>query len=420
MISFLKKDLLVFWRDRKEVLISLLAPILIIIVLNVAFSGITFDDADEMDINAGLVLEGDEATGLQQFEETLQGMDLSEAEREAMMEQAHALSPSELMVSLFDDPELSSWIHLDEMNEEEAKKQVENGELEAIIKIPESFTYDVLRQVMLDQPADTSVRFQIQEQSMETDILTGILDNYMETLNFQFALGAVTEGEAGEAALPQGGREIINESTVEFELAQYYTVAMSSLFALFIAATVATKTATEKRERVFNRILLTDSRPFSYLMSKVISTFCMVWLQLMIVFFVTDLLFGIFPEKSTDFWLGIVVIVTFFSFTVAGLSAMFTSLMLRMNNINTMNGLFTMIIMLIAAVGGNFFQMEQFPEWLQTLSEWTPTGETIALFTEFLRSGIGISFAVPLMKQFGFFILFLLIGVLLFPKRGKE
>src|SRR5690625_3635775 len=119
MISFFKKDLLVFWRDRKEVLISLLSPILILIVLNFAFSGITFDDAGDMDINVGLLLEDDEAVGLEQFEKMLQDMNLPEAEIEAMMEQVQALSPGELMVSLFDDPELSSWVHIEEVSEGE-------------------------------------------------------------------------------------------------------------------------------------------------------------------------------------------------------------------------------------------------------------------------------------------------------------
>src|SRR5690625_3623985 len=194
---------------------------------------------------------------------------------------------------------------------------------------------------------------------------------------------------------------------------------MGSLFALFIASTVATKTAKEKRERVFNRILLTNSRPFSYLMGKIISTFCMTWMQLMLVFIATDLLLGIFPEKSTVFWLNIIVIVTFFSFTVAGLSAIFTSLMLRTNNINLANGLFTIVIMLMAALGGSFFPLEGAAGWLQAVTEWTPNGITVSMFTELLQYGELMSITVPLIKQSVFFILFLLIGIFLFPERGR-
>lgn len=419
MGSFLKKDLLVFWRDRKEVLISLLSPILIIVVLNFVFSGITFDDAGDMDLNVGVVLEDEESLGLRQFEDRLREMDLTEMEREGMLAQAESLLPSAFMHALFNNPALSTWMHMEEMSQETAIERIENGNLDAFVKIPKGFTYDVLNQVMLNEQADTAMHVQIEERSIETEILIDIISNFMETINFQFALGVVAEGEANEAQLPQGGREIINENIVELDLAQYFTIAMSTLFALFIAITVATKVETEKRERVFNRILLTDRHPFLYLMGKIISTFCFVWLQVMIVFLMTDLLLGIFPGKSADFWLGIFLIVTFFALTVAGLSAVFTAVILRTNNVNTANGIFMVVIMGMAALGGNFFPMEQFPGWMQAMSDWTPNGITVSIFTDFLQNSETISFAKMMMKQFGFFVGFLFIGILLFPERGR-
>ncbi|WP_458946429.1 ABC transporter permease [Oceanobacillus sp. CAU 1775] len=415
----MKKDLLVFWRDRKEVLISVLSPILLIIVLNFIFSGVTFDDAGEMDLNVGIVFEDEESLGVQQFAESLQDMGLSEVEIEGMLTQAESLLPNEFIHSLFNNPELSSWIHTEELSEKVAVEKIEDNALDAIIKIPAGYTYDVLNQVLLQEKADTAIRVQIEEYSIETEILANIIGNFMETVNFQLALGTLTGIDAVEAELPQGGREIINENIVEIDLAQYFTVAMSTLFAMFIAITVATKTETEKRERVFNRILLTNRRPLSYLMGKVISTFCFVWLQLMIIFVTTDLFLGIFPNKSADFWLGIIVIVTLFSLTIAGLSTIFTSVILRVQNVNTANGVFMVVIIGFAALGGNFFPMEQLPSWIQGLSNWTPNGITVTAFTDFLQHSESISFAPVALKQFGFFALFLLIGISLFPERGR-
>ena len=71
MRSFLRKDFLIYWRDRKEVFIALLAPIVLIVVLNLAFSGMFGEDTEGLDMNVGIVLEDDEALGLQQFEETV-------------------------------------------------------------------------------------------------------------------------------------------------------------------------------------------------------------------------------------------------------------------------------------------------------------------------------------------------------------
>jgi len=416
MRSFLRKDLLIYWRDRKEVLISLLAPIVLIIILNFAFSGMFGEGAVDLDMNVGIVLEDDEALGLQQFEQRISEMDLPE--KEFLIEQAALLSPVGLIEGLFNNPELSEWITTEQLSEKDAKKRVANGELDALIKVPAKFTHDVLSQVLLSEPAETALILQVEEHSTESNVLQNIIDNYMDTLNFQFALNSVTDGEVLEPILPQGGSEVV-EGVEEYNITQYFTIAMSSLFALFLASAVAMKTTTEKRERVFNRILLTNHNPFSYLLGKTISAFCLAWLQLVIVFTVSQLLLDVFPEKSLAFWLGILLIISFFSLTIAGLSALFTTLVLNMNNSEAASGLFNIIIMSLAAVGGNFFPIQAFPDWLQKIGGWTPNGLSLSVIMEWAQFGDPVALVMPMIKLFCFFIGCLIIGMFLFPRRGR-
>lgn len=418
MRSFLKKDLLVFWRDRKEVLISLLAPIVLIIVLNFAFSGLFGEDAEVLDIDLGIVLEDDESLGLEQFTEAVLEMDLSEEEKSGIIEQGSSISPSGLMTSFFNDPELSGWITTKQLSEEEAKEEVKNGNLDAIVKIPEGFTYSVLSKLMLDQSAEVDLVLQIEKQSTESDTINNIISNYLNTLNFQFALQGVTDGELQELVLPEGGREVV-EGAESFGISQYFTVAMSSLFALFIASTVAMKTTMEKRERVFNRIILTNTNPISFLMGKTISTFGFTWLQLMIVFGVCQLLLNVFAGKSMAFWVGAIVIITFFSLAVAGLSAVFTTITLNLSNTDAANGAFNLVIMLLAAVGGNLFPIHGLPEWLQSVGEWTPNGLSLSVFMQWAQFGDPQTLIIPMVKLFMFFIGCLIIGIFLFPRRGR-
>src|SRR5690625_686240 len=195
MHSFFRKDLLVLWRDRKEVIISVLSPIVIIIVLNFAFADLWFGDtAEETDIRVGLVVEDDVSQGLIQFEEQVETMQLSETEKETMIQQAAHLSPSGLLISFFSDSDLNSLIHTEQLDEDEAKEQVKGGDLDALVKIPEGFTFDVLRQIMFNESAQSSLIIQVEEQSMKSSTLQNILGGYMDTLNFQFALGHVTGG----------------------------------------------------------------------------------------------------------------------------------------------------------------------------------------------------------------------------------
>lgn len=93
-------------------------------------------------------------------------------------------------------------------------------------------------------------------------------------------------------------------------------------------------------------------------MGKTISTYCFVWLQLMIVFTVSHLLLDVFEGKAMAFWFGAIIIITCFSLAVAGLSAVFTTITLIINNTDAANGAFNLVIMLFAAVGGNFFQLK--------------------------------------------------------------
>ncbi|WP_339230301.1 ABC transporter permease [Oceanobacillus sp. FSL K6-2867] len=418
MCSFLKKDLLVFWRDRKEVLISLLAPILLIIVLNIAFSDLFGEDAEALDIDLGIVLEDDESLGQEKFAEAVLEMELSAEEKEAIIRQASSISPAGFMNSFFSDSELSGWIRTEKLSEEEAKEQVTNGELDGFVKVPEGFTYDVLRQLMLDQPADNALVLQIEEQSTESDTIQTIISNYLDTLNFQFALQGETNGGLEDPILPEGGREVV-EGADSFSISQYFTIAMSFLFALFIASTVAMKTTTEKRERVFNRIILTNTNPLSFLMGKTISAFCFVWLQLLFLFSVSHLLLDVFEGKSMTFWMGVIVIITFFSLAVAGLSAVFTTFTLNVNNTDAANGAFNLVIMLLAAVGGNFFPTQGMPEWLQKVGEWTPNGLSLSVFMQWTQFGDFQTLIFPMVKLFVFSIGCLIIGIFLFPGRGR-
>lgn len=418
MRSFFRKDLLVFWRDRKEVLISLLAPIVLIVVLNFAFSDLFGEDAEALDIDLGIVVEDDESLGLEQFTEMVQELDLSEGKKKTTIEQASFISPSSLITSFFSDPELSKWIKTEQWSEAEAKERVANGKLDAFVKIPAGFTYDVLNQVMLEQPAETALVFQVEEQSTESDTIHSIISNYLDSLNFQFALQGIKDGELQVPVLPEGGREAV-EGVDSYSLSQYFTVALSSLFALFIAATVAMKTTTEKRERVFNRIILTNTNPISFLMGKATSTFCFAWLQLMTVVIVCHLLLDVFEGTSMAFWLGVIVIITFFSLSIAGLSAVFTTLTLNVNNTDAANGAFNLIIMLLAAVGGNFFPIKWLPEWLQRVAEWTPNGLSLSAFMQWTQFGDPHTLILPMLKLSVFSIGCLIIGIFLFPRRGR-
>ncbi|MCM3740010.1 ABC transporter permease [Oceanobacillus luteolus] len=419
MDSFFIKDVLVFWRDRKEVLLALLLPIVLIVVLNFAFSSIFGVDDHSTNLEVALIQEDDTAAGIEQFEVLLTGMELSEEEKQSFMQQAALFAPGDIIVSFLQNDDMKEWIHLHDISESEAMTRVENGHLDAIIRIPEGFTYDVLTSLALGETSNASLVIMTEKRSSEVTTLQNIMDQFLRTMNYQFALGSITEGAWTEPDLPTGGREVM-ENVEPYTMLQYLTVAMTALFALFLSQTVAIKTYTEKREHVFDRIILSNSNPIHFLLGKMFATFCLVWLQMLLTIGVAQIALGVFEGKSMEFWIGFFVMMTIYSLTIAGLAALFTSLALNIKDMNMANGIMSLVVLTFGLIGGGFFPIQGLPEMLQNMGAWVPNGITQIAMIEWIQLSQVENLIPSALLLLGSFVVFFAIGYVTFPKRGRS
>src|SRR5690606_25763179 len=133
---------------------------------------------------------------------------------------------------------------------------------------------------------------------------------------------------------------------------------------------------TEKREHVFDRIILSNSNPIHFLLGKMFATFCLVWLQMLLTIGVAQIALGVFEGKSMEFWIGFFVMMTIYSLTIAGLAALFTSLALNIKDMNMANGIMSLVVLTFGLIGGGFFPIQGLPEMLQNMGAWVPNGIT--------------------------------------------
>lgn len=416
MWSFFKKDLIVFWRDRKGFLLSLFLPIVLIVVLNFAYAGLFTSDDHSVNIRLGIVQEDDPVSDMQEFEALVEEMELMEEEKDELLQQAAIHEPGTVLYHILHRPEFKDWLDMRELSMEEAVSQVEEGKLDAYMRIPARFTLDVLRAGVLGDEVGALISIHAEEYSTEVQTLQEMINQFVNSLNFQFALENTNESNGGEPVLPIGGVERI-ESSEAYTMAQYFTIAVATLFSLFIAQTVAMKTVTEKRERVFNRIVLSNSSPFAFLMGKMASTFCFCWFQIMLTLMVTQLFLNIFPDHSIQFWSGLVLIISVFVLTVSGLSALFTTITLRLQNLNAANGIFSLIIMLMGLLGGSFFPLQGLPVVFQKMGDWTPNGLIQTVLIDWIQNRMYSNLLMPLLVLVLFFSIVLAVSLVLFPRR---
>ncbi|TSB46193.1 ABC transporter permease [Alkalicoccobacillus porphyridii] len=420
MKTFFKKDFLVYWRDRKEILISLCAPLLLILVLGFALPDWVESSSNTLQIEVALVKEDSPEEGLTTFlEDTPQ--ELEEDHKAELSEGARNLIPELTLQALFSEEELQSFVQIHEVSSEEADSMLAEGEVEAIITLPTGYTATALDRVLLDRGDGASIQLVAEESSLMVDIVEDILQQFMDEVNKQTTLHQIlsSEAQALSGYSPEiGGVEQING--VEMVSAfQYFTMALSILFALFIAITTATKARTEKREQVFHRILITGAHPRDYVLGKAASTFCMSMLQLVIVITVSTIGFQLFPGANVTFFLGIILIITVFSCFIASLASLFTAALFRFDNDEAVIGLATLLIVLFGTFGGSFIPIYVLPEWLQQVGWWTPNGLTLSIFISWIQTGSISAIWMSLLSLLLMTLVVLCMSLWMFPKRRR-
>ncbi|GEN44478.1 ABC transporter permease [Alkalibacillus haloalkaliphilus] len=420
MWTFLIKDLLLFWRDRKEVAIIILLPLALVVILSLVMPGMFGEENDEeYDLNLGLVIEDEQEQGLERFEEqSRQTSDFSSNELEELLIGVHALPPVEGLIEYLNSPELAEWVSVETMVKEEAQEEVEQGNLDASLIIPEDYTFHLLADMYLNEPAEQSLIFQADDQTMEVEILSNVIQSYLDHMNLHHAISSAGgDVEVPSDALPQGEVENV-EGQQPFSMDQYFTISMGALFVLFLAATVATRTGIEKRENTFKRIVLTNSPPLYYLFGKTMGTFILAWCQMMLIFIGSHFILGVFSDHGAAVWVGLILMVTIYTLAIAAISAVMTSVMLRLKKPETGDGIFMLVIMVFGVIGGNFVPIYLLPNWLQQIGEMTPNGLVLATLIEWIQYEDFSILVMPSIILSIIVIVSLFIGIKLYPKRG--
>ncbi|MCP3028654.1 ABC transporter permease [Halobacillus sp. A5] len=423
MLTFLIKDLLLFWRDRKEVVTVILLPLLLVVVLSVSMSGLFDEDQSEnFDLSLGLVIEDDQDEAMEEFEASVtQSEQIPDDMKPELIRTIQEAPPVEMITEYLTSPELEHWLTVQTMSRSEVDQGIESGNLDAGLIIPENYTAQLLKSIHFDEENKTELSFIAEKTSFEVDMVHNVIQGFLEQMNLQYAISASgSEINASEIQRPEGATEMMaDNSSFTISIDQYFTISMGALFVLFMASTVATRTGIEKREHTFNRIALTNTPAFHFLFGKTFATFILSWMQIVLIFIGSHAILGVFSGRSLTFWMGLIFMASIYSFAIAGLSSILTSISLRLKNPDTANGIFMAIIIFCGTIGGNFIPIYILPNWLQEIGEWTPNGLTLAVLMEWLQVEDLSILWMPALSLLSLTLIAFIVCLLLYPKRGE-
>ncbi|MGH2318745.1 ABC transporter permease [Planococcus sp. SE5232] len=422
MYAFFKKDILVLFRDRTELVVLLAMPFILIAILGFALSGLLSGNSEVLSMEVAIVQEDDEEQGIQRFAEEIGKSGLPADAQNGIMAAAEETSPFSMLQEILSDESLSSLVTAKEMDGAAATHALEEEEVVAILTIPENFTFNALQKMTLGAGGGSELELLISDYAAtQSEVFHDILEEFVWSLNFESAIARAVDGEGAvpEEAQPQlGGVESV--SAVEpISSFQYYTIGMAVMFALFVGATISGMAYVEKQQFVFHRILLSDHHPYVYLGAKAIAAALVTFLQLCILFFFSSLIFGAFDLTDLSFWPGMLLIASSLAICVGSLAAFLIALTMRYNN-DTITTVFAGgVVTVFAFLGGSFTPTEGMPAFVQQLGGWTPNGASLNAFLIWVQN-LDISMLwEPLSRVFLITFLLLILSLLIFPKKGE-
>lgn len=421
MLNLIKKDFLTISRDRSELISLFIMPLILISILGFALGGLISDGDDIDKIPTALVIENDRQGDIVRFEEALNEEGLPEEAIQQIIASVEEMEPETIFLDILADPYLDELMDL-RMNYDgqQAEDALMSEEVAGIITIPEDFTYSTLRAFYLEEELESTIEvFVPNEEQIYANIIESVVSSFTDQYNLQLSIAQSTEGKVVESSIDEGNfGERIHLSTGRVITAfQYYTIGMAVMFALYIASTISSNAFKEKTSHVFARLMITGERPLRYLLSKGISAMFISFLQLMVLFGISTLIFQTFSGLSVVSWIDVSIVTLIFSMVIGSLASLLTAISLWANN-DAVSGVFSgIIVSFFAFIGGSMVPVEQFSPIMRQLGDWTPNGALMTSYLQILQ-GFGLGDVLPMIyRVLGMTVVFIIVAVFIFPKR---
>ncbi|MFL2121613.1 ABC transporter permease [Marinilactibacillus psychrotolerans] len=419
MFNLLKKDLLTLSKNKSEMIELLLTPFLLISILGFALGNLMNNTSSTIETDKiGIVNQQNYEEDLSRLEEDLENENIPEDTMKKLLDSSVSIDPINQLKTFLRSDEIKEIMEVKDFDDiKSAEKALENDEIQGIIEIPKEFSYITWRNVLFEDKATTNFDLKVQDKSQfNAIVLESLLNSFVEEYNLQSSI-AMTDKEKVNLDNSNNNGKMINISTEDpVNSFQYYTIGMGVFFAFSTGTIIAARSYREKEQHVFARIMLTNTSPNTYLLSKLLSGTILTFLQLGIIFIFSTLIFGTFGGKDVSFWINMIIITFIYSLLIGSITSLLTSLSLRSNSASNV-GFFSSFTAALAFLGGSFTPVETFSESIKTIGNWTPNG---AVLTSYLQIMLGFDLieVMPLLiRVIAMMGIFVIIAIYVFPKR---
>jgi len=411
--QMIKKELLLIWRRPRELIVLLLMPFVLITILGSALGALNNNEEVEVTAKLAVVVEDEAGQAQQQVIEKIRQSNAVEQKKAANIALIESLEPINIFINVVGkSPELKKVLSITEYRD---IKEVKEKDYDGVLLIPEGFTtkfYNNLLEKNATIPA--WVLKTKDEQSLRATIIQDIITNYQKEWVYQKTAQDLQIDYSALVNTNTYGQIENIEKKKEISAFAYYGVGMCVMFVFYISTTVAGFAFQQKEEFMYERILLANVPKIIFFTGIFMAAFILSFLQLTILFSLTALIYGVvFPSIINHLFVTLTVSI------MAATFATFTTAIAFATNSRNVESIFSsLIVPILAFIGGSFFNVSAIGGFMETLGEYSPGG---AALTAYLKVYQGYSLGdiwSQLRAILLFSVLLLLLSVVTLKKRG--
>jgi len=367
--ALVRKDLALFVRDRRAVVVSVITPIFIAGFFGFLFGG-NGDDTPIRRVPVAVVDQDESA----------------------------------LSKAIVEDLGRDRTLAVTAMSSEEARGQVASGKLRAAIILPAGFAQGAAQVPAGGDAVKPSVELLYDpSQSLVRPIVEGLLT--------QHVMHQVTRDAP---PVPFNMNDVAVISGPHYNSYAHSFAGMSVQFILFMSIDAGVTLLLMRQQGVWRRLRAAPLSRFVLLGSRVVGTTLIALLILTPVYLAAMLIFGVRISGSVA---GFAAVALAFAILAATTGLMIAGVG---RSVGATRGLSIFAALILVMLGGAWVPAFLFPEWLQNVSEFVPTRWAVDGFDAMTWRGLPFHAALlPVAVMLGWSVLFALIAVWRFDWEGE-
>lgn len=430
------KDLKVVLSDRKALAIMIVMPIILSTILGFALSGSFSDGFSTNKIKIAVVKEYDLDLETDKLiddlkEEPILNSNLNDS---AYLKQLlDNLNPENMFFNIFlDSDEIKGIIEYSIMNESSARDELKEGNVSAIIILPENYIYSMYNNSIFVDKENIEIKvIGHPERSIKTSIVESIVKMFYDItstdiINRNVIIDTATEDKINSELLANVDNirkelsiKSMNNINISYEKVdgkdpissiQYYSIAITTMFILYVAGYGSKLLLDEKFNKTYSRMAIAGISKWKIAFGKLLMIFIFGLMQISIMITFSSLILKAYWGNI----LHVAIISIISIFTVACLGIMLASISYVAENYKVADLTQSLVFQVMALLGGSFFPIEVMPEFVKKLSNFTLNGLALKAYTK-ISTGYElqdiISYLIPLFFM-GIVFLVLAINIL--------